>query len=100
MSKHLIITFFLLCSVGLWSQHKGCIRGDCENGEGVFEYYIQDIHQGRYEGSFQQGKPHGKGRFIYANGERYEGYWRQGVPNGRGVMITKEGPFKHPKESG
>ena len=45
---------------------KGCLRG------------------ARYEGTWSQGKPHGKGRMEYIDGWVHEGWWRAGERHGRG----------------
>ena len=88
------IFFFFLGHISLVAQSQGCIKGDCENGQGIFENFNQDTYKGRYEGTFQDGKPHGKGRFSFENGDLFEGFWKDGLPEGRGVMITKEGQVK------
>ena len=73
---------------------KGCVEGNCENGWGIYEYYVGEIYQGRYEGYFQDGKRAGKGKFIYANGDKYEGGWVAGKPHGIGAKISKGGKVK------
>ncbi|NJK38686.1 MAG: MORN motif-containing protein [Oscillatoriales cyanobacterium SM2_3_0] len=42
-----------------------------------------------YIGSFVNGRPEGKGVYVYGNGDRYEGQFRNGLPNGQGVFIFK-----------
>lgn len=32
----------------------------------------------RYEGEFHNGMPHGKGKFIHADGDVYDGDWNNG----------------------
>ncbi|MDG1848876.1 MAG: RING finger domain-containing protein, partial [Flavobacteriales bacterium] len=44
-----------------------------------------------YEGAFEDGKPHGKGRMTYANGAIYEGAFEDGKPHGEGKMTYKDG---------
>lgn len=95
MRIHLVLFFMLLGGIATTSaQDKGCVEGNCENGWGIYEYYVGDIYQGRYEGNFEGGKRTGKGKFIYANGDKYEGAWKDGRPNGLGAKIAKNGKIK------
>ena len=65
---------------GEWSEGKTHGRGvlDIDEGEGRF----------RYEGSFRNDYPHGKGTYVYLDGEyagyRYEGDFENGNEHGRG----------------
>jgi hypothetical protein len=88
--------FMLLLGVisSSFAQDKGCLEGNCENGWGVYEYYVGDIYQGRYEGNFLEGKRSGKGKFIYSNTDKYQGSWLNGRPHGLGVKISKSGKVK------
>lgn len=58
-----------------------CLKGDCENGTGTF-----DFGYAVYSGSFKDGKPHGNGTMDYGNGEKFEGYFANGVEDGEGVL--------------
>jgi hypothetical protein len=44
------------------------------HGKGVYIYADGD----RYDGDFQRGKPHGKGCYLYASGQKTEGEFRLG----------------------
>lgn len=66
----------------------GCITGDCNNGAGVYVY--QD-RVAKYNGDFQNGKPHGQGHITYANGEIYLGSWANGQFNGEGTLTLLDG---------
>jgi hypothetical protein len=82
---------YLLSLTTISAQDKGCVEGNCENGWGVNNYYIGQTYQGRYEGNFLDGKRHGKGKFLYANGTIYDGNWKAGKPSGLGARISKDG---------
>lgn len=68
------------------NRHLGCIKGDCQNGAG--EYIFKD--GARYEGQFQDGKPHGKGTVTYLNGEKYIGELANGKFNGQGTLFRQD----------
>lgn len=53
-------------------------------------------------GEFLKNKQHGRGVFIYANGNRYEGDYSDGRRHGRGLLAffdgrRYEGEFKYDK---
>lgn len=64
-----------------------CVKGDCKNGKGVYEY----TSGARYEGEFVNGELHGYGIFFYTNGNRYEGYWEGNYKHGTGTMQYASG---------
>ena len=51
-----------------------------ENGTGI-----------RYDGEYRDGKRHGRGTMIWANGDRYAGEYRDGKAQGRGTMTWTDG---------
>lgn len=66
---------------------KGCVSGDCQNGNGTYIFQAGD----RYVGTFQNGLPHGKGTVSYTNGERYEGEMARAKFNGYGTLFLADG---------
>ncbi len=76
-----ISMFFLLCQYASFSQ---CLSGDCNNGNGKYDYGYAV-----YDGSFKNGKPHGKGVMDYGAGEKYEGMFVNGKEEGDGIMYKK-----------
>ena len=52
-------------------------------------YYIQD--GSKYEGYFNQGFAHGRGRLVHSNGEVYEGKWHMDQAQGLGVYVHQDG---------
>ncbi len=45
----------------------------------------------RYKGQYNNGKRHGKGTYIYANGSTYTGDWVDGKKMGQGVFTWFDG---------
>ena len=42
-----------------------------------------------YEGQWKDGLKHGKGRFIYPDGDVYDGEWQDGKAHGHGTLIMR-----------
>ncbi len=70
-----------------YTVQSGCLRGNCQNGRGVFAY----PDGSRYEGSFMSKKPEGEGIFFYPNGDKYVGAFRQGYRHGQGKLQHAQG---------
>ncbi len=107
----LLLVFFVLLQPQVCLAKAGtCFVGDCENGQGTFEYetgmkYVGDWQQGKehgrgvmtmpmgssYEGDYQSGLPHGTGTYSLADGRKYVGEWKNGRPDGHGVEINPVG---------
>ncbi|MBO9638497.1 MAG: M48 family metalloprotease [Siphonobacter aquaeclarae] len=67
----------------------GCIDGNCDDGEGV---YINRKTLERYEGEWQESRPHGFGIQFYANGKKkYEGEFANGKFDGNGTLWLSNG---------
>lgn len=95
--KNYIISILLLFSFVSFSQRQtsnckvipqnlqGTYEGDCKNrlahGEGLA------IGKETYEGSFKEGIPQGKGKYIYENGSYYVGEFKNVLRHGEGRMF-------------
>jgi len=71
----------------------GCIKGDCENGQGT---YIYDTGS-KYVGEWKDGLPNGQGTINWLDGDKYVGEWKDGKKNGQG---TYKYSFSHSNLSG
>ncbi len=70
------------------SAASNCLRGDCQNGQGVYRH----PDGSEYSGEFHNGKMHGQGTYVYAGrGEKYAGEWRNGVISGQGTYYYRSG---------
>ena len=59
--------------------------GLCVSGGTDFE------HVRRYEGQTFLGVRHGKGTYLYQNGDVYTGQWKCNLKHGLGVLTRKNG---------
>lgn len=78
------VLVFLIFSIPSYSQ---CIKGDCNNGEGIISY----LDGSSYTGQFHNGKSEGYGTWCFANGDKYEGYFKNNFQHGKGIVFHTEG---------
>ncbi|MFK7808101.1 MAG: caspase family protein [Saprospiraceae bacterium] len=64
-----------------------CVKGNCKNGKGTFQY----SSGARYVGSFKGGKIHGEGTLFFSNGNKYYGSWKNQYREGKGKMVYANG---------
>jgi hypothetical protein len=57
------------------------------SGTGKLSWANGDV----FEGTMQNGKRHGKGLFVWANGQRYKGDWVDDVPSGQAALDAANG---------
>ena len=62
----------------------GCVRGDCLNGWGKWQY-----ESGHYDGFWENGKRQGYGLFKWEDSSKYIGAWYNGNMDGYGVYIAE-----------
>jgi antitoxin component YwqK of YwqJK toxin-antitoxin module len=65
----------------------GCIKGDCENGQGTYTF----TNGNKYVGEYKDGKPNGQGTFTYNDGDKYVGEYKDGKRNGQGTFTYNDG---------
>lgn len=63
-----------------------CVDGDCEEGEGVYEW----ADGGRFEGFFSNSSKNGRGTYFHEESGNYTGEWKDGYPDGQGTFIAKD----------
>jgi len=61
----------------------GCVRGNCTNGWGKFQY--ENAH---YDGFWENGKKHGYGLYKWYDIGKYIGSWNNDTMDGYGVYIA------------
>lgn len=95
--RRLIITIMTFCAISAFGQTQ----------DSIIQVFVYD--EGKYIGEVRNGKPHGRGRMMYASDDpvRYEYYgnWVNGKKHGQGVMYWKnlekyEGNWKDDLEDG
>ena len=91
MRLSLLLLFTFLNIFPSTAQKEGCVKGDCYNGFGVWEWKSGST----YMGSFKDGNRHGYGYFLFKNGDKYIGNWDKNIREGYGVYYYhKKGAFK------
>jgi len=66
---------------------EGCLRGDCYNGHGTYEWESGN----QYTGTFKNGSRNGQGVFTFANGDKYIGEFKNSTREGIGVYFYSDG---------
>jgi hypothetical protein len=82
--------FGSLLTLLLWSTSQlsaQCIKGNCKNGTGTFQY----DSGARYVGDFKDGKINGEGTLHFSNGNVYYGTWKNQFREGKGKMVYANG---------
>ncbi len=81
-----------------------CLGGKASN-RGVLQWMENGWPTSRYEGNMENGKEHGRGIYIWPNGDSYEGEFKAGEFHGQGIETLAdgtryEGEFKNGKRHG
>eukprot|EP01047_Picozoa_sp_COSAG01_P079033 COSAG01_NODE_14830_length_1405_cov_1.331547_2_plen_372_part_00 len=79
--------------------HAGSDAAWAELRKKLFERYGRAVStkaaSAGYTGSFRNGRRHGTGAFVWADGRRYHGSWRQGHRHGHGILRNPDGSKKY-----
>ena len=108
--KHLILSLLFIISIFSASAFAQCTEGNCENGQGTYQYSNGDKYKGqwknnrldgqgtltyldgsKYVGQWKNNKRHGQGTYIYPDGSKYVGRFKDGQMNGQGTLTHLDG---------
>ena len=64
-----------------------CIKGDCQNGPGIYD----DSKGNKYIGNFKGGDRHGEGSMTWDVGDTYKGQWVNNKMHGKGIFKWSDG---------
>ena len=97
----LLLLILALIFITASASFSNCIKGNCNNGSGVFLYE----NGAKYTGDFFNGKFSGSGSYTAPDGRSYKGEWKRGLPNGYGTFCYTDntcsvGHFKDGKLNG
>jgi hypothetical protein len=70
---------------------KGCIKGNCVNGLGTYQYN----NGSKYVGMWENRKYSGQGTFNWKNGVKHVGIWKNGKRNGYGTQYSAIGKIQN-----
>lgn len=65
------------------SEYSGNFENNLFEGYGTFTWPDE---KKIYEGNWRQGKMHGRGKLVFANGKSFQGEFKDGVREGYGVL--------------
>ncbi len=92
MKNSTLIIFFLFLTLNINAQTDPCKvllgkisgkhTGKCLNG--LANGKGKSMGEDTYIGMFKEGLPHGKGKYLYKNGDRFQGNWHNGQKDGKG----------------
>ena len=96
MKRYNLIVVFLCLSFISFGQ---CIKGDCDNGKGIYKYESG----AKYNGEWLNSKKNGKG-ILTTKDYKYEGEYFNDLFQGKGILTTKDykydGEWLNGKKSG
>lgn len=80
--KTILAFFFSSCfTTSVFAQ---CVKGDCKNGKGSYDFGFA-----QYEGEFKNGKPDGVGTMDFGGGDKYVGEFKEGAEHGKGILFKQ-----------
>jgi len=75
--KHLILSLLFIISIFSASAFAQCTEGNCENGQGTYQYSNGD----KYKGQWKNNRLDGQGTLTYLDGSKYVGQWKNNSYN-------------------
>ncbi|MDF1548761.1 MAG: caspase family protein [Bacteroidales bacterium] len=87
MNRAIILISFILIAGLSYSQHTGCISGNCINGYGTYVWNNGD----RYVGDWTNSNMQGSGTYYFLTGDKYIGQWKEGKFDGYGSYYYNSG---------
>ncbi|CAM2056889.1 hypothetical protein DSUL_100197 [Desulfovibrionales bacterium] len=85
-------TWFCVTAIPSWTHavalgKSGCVKGDCNNGQGI--YIFED--GATYEGEWKNDQFQGQGTYVWPDGQKYIGGWTTDNQDGKGIIICPDG---------
>ena len=85
--RYLILSLFFIISIFQVTAFGLCTKGNCENGQGTYQYSDGAVYQGQWKNS----RLDGQGTLTYLDGSNYNGQWKNSQRNGQGTYIYPDG---------
>ena len=94
--KHLILSLLFIISIFSASAFAQCTEGNCESGQGTYQYSNGD----KYKGQWKNNRLDGQGTLTYLDGSKYVGQWKNNsyIKNPKGNETHKILPKKMAEE--
>ena len=87
MKKLFLLISLLFISSSVFA---ACIKGNCSNGFGTYEWTDGD----KYVGEWNDGKNEGQGTYIFSDGNKYVGEHKDGKRDGQGTFTYADGKIE------
>jgi len=71
------------------TKNPSCDKEEQNPTQRYIPYKDCDGNSGKYKGTWKNGRPEGKGQFIYDNSDIYVGGWKKGRKFGEGMMMLR-----------
>jgi len=91
MKKIFVILLTSIIVLDGFGQTSSCIKGNCDNGWGIYEWKSGSSAGDKYIGEWKDGYRDGEGVYSWHTGEKYIGSWSKGVINGYGTQYFTDG---------
>lgn len=81
--ERIVLVTLLFIGILVPNMRAQCIKGNCYNGKGTYQFANGD----KYYGQWKDGKMTGNGRYEFSNGDRYNGDFIENKRDGTGVYV-------------